>query len=104
MVDPKRVEFAPYDGIPHLYVPVVTERREAASALSWAVAEMERRLKVFSQGAACATSSTFNEKVRAEPRPPTRPREKSGGGAAGEPRAASRFPTSSSSSTSWPTS
>ncbi len=44
MVDPKRVEFAPYEGIPHLYVPVVTECREASSALSWAVAEMERRL------------------------------------------------------------
>ena len=48
MIDPKRVEFTPYNGIPHLYVPVVTESREAASALSWAVAEMERRLKVFS--------------------------------------------------------
>lgn len=48
MIDPKRVEFTPYNGIPHLYVPVVTEAREAASALSWAVAEMERRLKVFS--------------------------------------------------------
>ena len=49
MIDPKRVEFAPYNGIPHLYVPVVTEPREAASALSWGVAEMERRLKVFSK-------------------------------------------------------
>lgn len=49
MIDPKRVEFTPYNGIPHLYVPVVTESREAASALSWAVAEMERRLKVFSK-------------------------------------------------------
>ena len=49
LVDPKRVEFTPYDGIPHLYVPVVTECREAASALSWAVAEMESRLKIFSK-------------------------------------------------------
>ena len=48
MIDPKRVEFTPYNGIPHLYVPVVTEAREAASALSWGVAEMERRLKIFS--------------------------------------------------------
>lgn len=47
MIDPKRVEFTPYNGIPHLYTPVVTECREAASALSWAVAEMERRLKLF---------------------------------------------------------
>lgn len=49
MIDPKRVEFTPYNGIPHLYVPVVTECKEAASALAWAVAEMERRLKEFSK-------------------------------------------------------
>lgn len=49
MIDPKRVEFTPYNGIPHLYVPVVTEAKEASSALSWGVAEMERRLKVFSK-------------------------------------------------------
>ena len=64
MVDPKRVEFAPYEGIPHLYVPVVTECREASSALSWAVAEMERRLKMFSK---CGVRNiiSFNEKARA---------------------------------------
>ena len=64
MIDPKRVEFAPYDGIPHLYVPVVTECREASSALSWAVAEMERRLKMFSK---CGVRNiiSFNEKAKA---------------------------------------
>ncbi len=63
MIDPKRVEFTPYNGIPHLYVPVVTEAREAASALSWGVAEMERRLKVFSKVGA-RNIGQFNAKVQ----------------------------------------
>jgi len=63
MIDPKRVEFTPYNGIPHLYVPVVTEPKEAASALSWGVAEMERRLKVFSKVGA-RNISQYNEKAR----------------------------------------
>ena len=63
MIDPKRVEFTPYNGIPHLYVPVVTEPKEAASALSWGVAEMERRLKVFSKFGA-RNIAQYNEKVR----------------------------------------
>ena len=62
MIDPKRVEFTPYNGIPHLYVPVVTEPKEASSALSWGVAEMERRLKVFSKVGA-RNISQFNAKV-----------------------------------------
>ena len=64
MIDPKRVEFTPYNGIPHLYVPVVTEPKEAASALSWGVAEMERRLKVFSKYGA-RNIAQDNEKIRA---------------------------------------
>lgn len=64
MVDPKRVEFAPYDGLPHLYVPVVTEPKQAASALQWAVSEMERRLKVFER-VGVRKISTFNEKQAA---------------------------------------
>lgn len=63
MIDPKRVEFTPYNGIPHLYVPVVTEAREAASALSWAVAEMERRLKIFS-GIGARNIGQYNAKVQ----------------------------------------
>ncbi|MCL1796861.1 MAG: DNA translocase FtsK [Eggerthellaceae bacterium] len=63
MIDPKRVEFTPYNGIPHLYVPVVTEPREAASVLSWGVAEMERRLKVFS-GAGARNIGQYNAKVQ----------------------------------------
>ncbi|MCB6313658.1 FtsK/SpoIIIE family DNA translocase [Gordonibacter pamelaeae] len=65
MIDPKRVEFTPYNGIPHLYAPVVTEAREAASALSWGVAEMERRLKVFSKVGA-RNIGQYNAKVQAE--------------------------------------
>ena len=65
MIDPKRVEFSPYNGIPHLYVPVVTEAKEAASALSWGVAEMERRLKVFSKVGA-KNIAQYNEKVAQE--------------------------------------
>lgn len=63
MIDPKRVEFTPYNGIPHLYVPVVTEAKEAASALSWAVAEMERRLKVFS-GIGARNIGQYNAKAQ----------------------------------------
>ena len=65
MIDPKRVEFTPYNGIPHLYVPVVTENKEAASALSWGVAEMERRLKVMSK-AGVRNISQYNKKVEAD--------------------------------------
>ena len=64
MIDPKRVEFTPYNGIPHLYVPVVTEAKEAASALAWGVAEMERRLKVFSKVGA-RNIGQYNAKVHA---------------------------------------
>lgn len=52
LIDPKRVEFSGYNGLPHLYVPVVTEPRQAASALQWTVSEMERRLKVFEKAGA----------------------------------------------------
>ena len=64
MVDPQRVELAGYNGLPHLYVPVVTEPKQAASALQWAVSEMERRLKVFER-LNVRKISTYNEKQAA---------------------------------------
>ncbi len=64
MVDPKRVELAGYNGLPHLYVPVVTEPKQAASALQWAVSEMERRLKIFER-IGVRKIATFNEKQAA---------------------------------------
>ena len=49
MIDPKQVEFTVYNGIPHLLVPVVSDPRKAAGALSWAVTEMLNRYKLFSE-------------------------------------------------------
>jgi S-DNA-T family DNA segregation ATPase FtsK/SpoIIIE len=48
LVDPKTVELQPYDGIPHLLLPVVTDMKHASSALRWAVDEMEKRYQLFS--------------------------------------------------------
>lgn len=49
MIDPKMLELSVYDGIPHLLTPVVTDMKDAANALRWAVAEMERRYKLMSK-------------------------------------------------------
>ena len=49
MVDPKSVEFTWYASIPHLLVPVITDNRKVVFALHWAVAEMEKRLKLFAR-------------------------------------------------------
>ena len=48
LIDPKKVEFSKYSGIPHLLVPVVTDPRKAAGALGWAVSEMLKRYQTFS--------------------------------------------------------
>ena len=49
MIDPKVVELSVYNGIPHLYIPVVTEPKKAAGALNWAVAEMTERYNKFAE-------------------------------------------------------
>ena len=49
LVDPKQVELKPYDDIPHLLTPVITEPEKCISALKWAVAEMERRYKALAE-------------------------------------------------------
>lgn len=47
LIDPKRVEFSDFNGLPHLLVPVVTEAKKSLGALQWSVAEMERRFEAF---------------------------------------------------------
>lgn len=63
LVDPKVVELSNYNGIPHLLTPVVTEPKKAASALHWAVAEMERRYKMFADSHVREITS-YNEKAQ----------------------------------------
>ncbi len=65
LIDPKRVELMPYDGIPHLLTPVITEAEKALQALRWAVAEMGRRLHRFSEQGA-RNLDEYNEKQTAE--------------------------------------
>ena len=61
LIDPKRVELMPYNGIPHLLTPVITEAEKALQALRWAVAEMGRRLHRFSEQGA-RNIEEYNEK------------------------------------------
>jgi S-DNA-T family DNA segregation ATPase FtsK/SpoIIIE len=63
MVDPKMLELSIYDGIPHLLTPVVTDMKEAANALRWCVAEMERRYKLMAQ-MGVRNVAGFNRKVK----------------------------------------
>ena len=66
MIDPKKVEFARYNGIPHLLVPVVTDVKQAAGALMWAVEQMEKRYDLLQQLEVSKLDS-YNEKVRENP-------------------------------------
>jgi S-DNA-T family DNA segregation ATPase FtsK/SpoIIIE len=62
MIDPKMVELAVYDGIPHMLLPVVTDMKKASLALRWAVDEMERRYQLFSEAGA-RNVTTYNQRV-----------------------------------------
>jgi DNA segregation ATPase FtsK/SpoIIIE, S-DNA-T family len=62
MIDPKMLELSVYEGIPHLLAPVVTDMKQAANALRWCVAEMERRYALMA-GLGVRHLSTYNRKV-----------------------------------------
>ncbi|AKF10356.1 DNA translocase FtsK [Sandaracinus amylolyticus] len=62
MIDPKVVELAVFDGIPHMLLPVVTDMKKASLALRWAVDEMERRYQLFADAGA-RNITTYNERV-----------------------------------------
>ena len=62
MIDPKMLELSIYEGIPHLLTPVVTDMKEAANALRWCVAEMERRYKLMSL-MGVRNLAGFNQKI-----------------------------------------
>ena len=62
LIDPKVVELASYNGIPHLLIPVVTDPKKAANALNWAVVEMNRRYKLFAENQVKDITS-YNEKA-----------------------------------------
>ena len=59
LIDPKKVEFAMYDSIPHLLVPVVTDPKKAAGSLAWAVNEMEHRFNLI-EAAKCRDIKSYN--------------------------------------------
>src|SRR5438477_2471904 len=62
LIDPKRVELTGYNGLPHLALPVLVESHQAAAALRWAVAEMDRRYKLFSAGGV-RNIAAYNERA-----------------------------------------
>ncbi|MBM7701175.1 DNA segregation ATPase FtsK/SpoIIIE-like protein, partial [Bacillus iocasae] len=64
LIDPKMVELAPYNGIPHLVSPVITDAKAATAALKWAVEEMERRYELFAH-TGVRDITKYNERVRA---------------------------------------
>ena len=66
LIDPKQIEFAPYETAPHLYLPIVTDMNLAVSVLACAVQEMERRFSLF-RDAGARNIETYNETARNDP-------------------------------------
>ncbi len=72
LIDPKKVEFGVYNGIPHLLIPVVTDPRKAAAALGWAVNEMLKRYQMFADAKA-RDIGDYNELARRDGKFPPLP-------------------------------
>ena len=112
MVDPKMLELSVYDGIPHLLTPVVTDPKKAVVALKWAVREMEDRYRKMSK-LGVRNIDGFNARVgagRGRRRDDhdagddgLRPRDRQADGRKSRRWTSPSSPTSSSSSTRWPT-
>ena len=89
MIDPKVVELAPFDRIPHMLLPVVTDMKQAANALKWAVDEMERRYQLFAD-AGTKNIGTYNALGRARRCAARRRTRRQGGHRQGSQRPARR--------------
>ena len=112
MIDPKMLELSVYDGIPHLLTPVVTDPKKAVVALKWAVREMEERYKKMSKlgvrnidgyNARVAEAKGKGEQAHRAPCTPATTRRPARRSTRRKSSISSRCPSSSSSSTRWPT-
>jgi S-DNA-T family DNA segregation ATPase FtsK/SpoIIIE len=101
LVDPKMLELSIYEGIPHLLAPVVTDMKQAANALNWCVAEMDKRYKLMS--ALGVRNLAGYNKASADARKAGAPLTNPFSITPESPEPLERCPTSWWSSTSWPT-
>ena len=83
MIDPKRIELSPYNDLPHLIYPVITDPKQANQALKWAAAEMEERYRLLAEKGA-RNIETYNRKVQQELAQAPAPQERPAGETLGE--------------------